>query len=491
MKLRKTALMAALLCLTLAACAAPESDPWEPPATTAPTVPTDPEDTEPTTVPTDPEDTEPPTVPTDPSEPTQPTEPEDPELPDLGPHIHRYGKWTVRKKATCLKEGTKVRFCNCGQEEVKSYEGEHSFSEWTVTLEPTCTEEGTESRTCSVCKLEETQAVQPLGHEEVVTPGVPATCTTAGISDHIECGRCGEVLQENHPIAPAHDVVTIPRKESGCGRIGQTEGSYCRACGEVLVASQIIPADEHTPVVTKGEAPTCTDYGMTDRISCSKCKSVLQMAEPIARLGHDLQDGVCTRCGHNCDHGVDPDDPNAKGASEEHVEHFQARTCSEYPYDVVQCSLCGEKSRLTTATAQELHGLFDLWSDLKIVTQPTPEYTGMMERECRFCGLTEQYAVMAVPKELENAFTDAGFGALMYHASETVCYLVRDLRPGGSSAVTFTALEDNCLQVSWTGPGGEEQTMVLEPSTQADMPLTVGQINPDGTGTVIYASVEE
>lgn len=491
MKLRKTALMAALLCLTLAACAAPEPDPWEPPATTAPTVPTDPEDTEPTTVPTDPEDTEPPAVPTDPSEPTEPTEPEDPELPDLGPHIHRYGKWTVRKKATCLKEGTKVRYCNCGQEEVKSYEGEHSFSEWTVTLEPTCTEEGAESRTCSVCKLEETQAVQPLGHEQVVTPGVPATCTTAGISDHIECGRCGEVLQENHPIPPAHDVVTIPRKESGCGRIGQTEGSYCRACGEVLVASQIIPADEHTPVVTKGEAPTCTDYGMTDRVSCSKCKSVLQMAEPIARLGHDLQDGVCTRCGHNCDHGVDPDDPNAKGASEEHVEHFQARTCSEYPYDVVQCSLCGEKSRLTTATAQELHGLFDLWSDLKIVTQPTPEYTGMMERECRFCGLTEQYAVMAVPKELENAFTDAGFGALMYHASETACYLVRDLRPGGSSAVTFTALEDNCLQVSWTGPGGEEQTMVLEPSTQADMPLTVGQINPDGTGTVIYASVEE
>lgn len=485
MKIRKTAIMAALICLALAACAAPEPDPWEPPPTKAPTAPT-----EPSTAPTEPE----PTIPTEPSEPTEPptepTEPEDPELPDLGPHIHRYGKWTVRKKATCLKEGVKVRFCNCGQEEEKSYEGDHSFSDWAVTQEATCTAEGVESRVCSVCQLEETQAVQPLEHEQVVTPGVPATCTTAGVSDHIQCGRCGEVLQENHPIAPAHDIVNIPRKESGCGRIGQTEGSYCRACGEVFVASQIIPADEHSPVVTKGEAPTCTDYGMTDRISCSRCNSVLQMAEPIPRLGHDLQDGVCTRCGHSCDHGVDPGDLNAMGTSEEYVEHFKARTCSEYPYDVVQCSLCGEKSRLTTATAQELHGLFDLWTELKPVVQPTPEYTGMLERECRFCGLTEQYAVMAVPKELEAAFTDAGFGALMYHATETASYLIRDLRPGGSSAVTFTALEDNRLQVNWTGPEGEVQTMVLEPSTDADMPLTVGQINSDGTATVIYASLE-
>lgn len=485
MKIRKTAILAALLCLALTACGTPEPDPWEPPVTTAPTVPS----TEPTTVPTEPEDTEP-TEPAEPTEPTDPTEPSDPELPDLGPHIHRYGKWTVRKKATCLQEGTKVRFCACGEEEVKSYEGDHSFSDWTAALEATCTEEGTEIRTCSVCKLEETQPALPLGHEEVVTPGMPATCTSSGVSDYIECGRCGEVLQENKTIPPTHDTVKIPYKESGCGRVGQTEGSYCRACGQVFQASQIIPADEHTPVVTKGEAPTCTDYGTTDRISCSNCKSVLQMAEPIARLGHDLQDGVCSRCGHTCDHGVDPAAPNAMGLSEEFLEHFQARTCSEYPYDLVQCTLCGEKSRLTTVEAHELHGLFNLWSELKLVIHPTPEYTGMMERECKFCHLTEQYAVMAVPKELEGSFEEAAFGGLMYHATETASYLIRDLRPGGSSAVTFTALEDNRLQVNWTGPEGEAQTMILEPSADADMPLTVGQINPDGTGVVMYASVE-
>jgi hypothetical protein len=410
-------------------------------------------------------------------------------LPDLGPHIHRYGKWTVRRKATCLKEGTKVRYCDCGQEEVKAYEGEHSFSEWTATVEATCTEEGSESRTCSVCKLEQTQVAPALGHDEVVTPGVPATCTSTGICDHIECGRCGLVLQESAEIPPAHDTVTIPRKESGCGRIGQTEGSYCRACGEVFQVSQIIPADEHTPVVTKGKAATCTDFGLTDRISCSKCITVLQMAETIARLGHDLQDGVCTRCGHNCDHGVDAAHPNVKGASEEIVEHFQARTCSEYPYDVAQCSLCGEKSRLATAKAQDIHGLFDLWTELKPVIHPTPAYTGMTERECRFCGLTEQYAVMAVPKELEAAFEDTGFGELKYHASETICYLIRDLRPGGSSAVTFAALEDNRLQVSWTGSNGEAQSFILEPGTDPTKPVAVGQINPDGSAAVSYFSL--
>lgn len=485
MKIRKTVLAAAVLCLTLAACAAPEPEPWEPPATTAP-IPSDttePSNSEPVTVPTDP---------SVPSEPVEPSDPTDPTLPDLGPHIHRYGKWTVQRKATCQKEGTKARYCDCGEQEVKAYLGEHSYSEWVVTLEATCTAEGTESRSCSVCKTEQSQSIPALGHDEVITPGLPATCTTSGIADRIDCGRCGEVLQENHPIPPAHDTVIIGYAAPICGRIGQTEGSYCRSCGEVFKVSEILPAlKEHQPVVTKGKAATCTDFGTTDQISCKHCHELIQMAEPIPRLGHDMKDGVCSRCGHNCDHGVDPSNTAVKGASEEVLEHFDARSCGEYPYDVLQCSLCGEKSRLATAQAHELHDLFDFWTQLRVVIQPTPDRTGMMERQCRVCNYTQRYSVMAVPAALEDRFEEAGAGELAYHAGETVTFLIRDLRPGGSSAVKFTALENDKLQLTWTGPEGEEQSLVLEAGTDPNTPVAVGQINPDGSANVKYVAALE
>ena len=96
----------------------------------------------------------------------------------------------------------------------------------------------------------------------------------------------------------------------------------------------------HTHSLTKTTAkePTCTADGNMDYWTCSDCGKVFSDAEgtsettvgamTLQALGHDYQDGVCTRCGE-----ADPD--HTPPAAEPDPENIPVPTIEPQPVDIV------------------------------------------------------------------------------------------------------------------------------------------------------------
>lgn len=77
-------------------------------------------------------------------------------------HIHAFEEWETVKDATCTEEGTKERYCTCGEKQTATIAMKaHTFGEWTVTKEATKEEVGEEVRTC-VCGEEEKREIEKL-----------------------------------------------------------------------------------------------------------------------------------------------------------------------------------------------------------------------------------------------------------------------------------------------------------------------------------------
>lgn len=74
---------------------------------------------------------------------------------DNSTHTHSYGDWETAKSATCTAEGTKARYCSCGEMQTATIPViEHSYGEWKTTKEATSSEKGTETRECACGKTE-------------------------------------------------------------------------------------------------------------------------------------------------------------------------------------------------------------------------------------------------------------------------------------------------------------------------------------------------
>lgn len=171
-------------------------------------------------------------------------------------HVHSYGEWSVSKAPTCIADGTKERYCSCGEVQSAYVAATgHKFGDWVILKEATCTVEGSEERICS-CGEKETRKINASGHVfNAWQTTKEATCTEDGSKERV-C-NCGE--KENQVIVAAHSWIDATCEEPAiCTVCNQTDGvawghSYdeklvCVRCSRKYELNIILP---DTPFVVK------------------------------------------------------------------------------------------------------------------------------------------------------------------------------------------------------------------------------------------------
>ena len=84
-------------------------------------------------------------------------------------HTHAFENWTITKEAGCTAEGSKERYCACGEKQTASVPATgHTYSEWAVVKSPTETENGREERACA-CGEKETRDIAKITITTTVT----------------------------------------------------------------------------------------------------------------------------------------------------------------------------------------------------------------------------------------------------------------------------------------------------------------------------------
>ncbi len=229
------------------------------------------------------------------------------------------GGITLTKCSSC-SETMSLSYLSGGDDYQHRYES--------VTVAPTCTEKGYTKHTCSECGKTYTDRYTDPSHNEVRDPGVPATCTSYGL----------------------------------------TEGTHCSLCNKKIVEQKKIPAVGHAP----GSAATCT----ADQV-CTLCKSVIKpkighsyryltsSAYNISEEGHackcdncDEYDSVaqhkynadqkCTVCGYNKPH----EHSYTKNVTSEAYKAGDA-TCTNTAFYYKSCD-CGAKGTETFGYGEKL-----------------------------------------------------------------------------------------------------------------------------------------
>ena len=173
----------------------------------------------------------------------------------IGILIHTHQYQPVVTKPTCTEQGYTTYTCACGEHYTGNYADAtgHSMGAWTQTKAPTCTEKGSQKRTCANCAHFETGEIAATGHNHKATVTKP-TCTKKGYT------------------------------------------TYTCACGHSYKGNEV-NAKGHTETVKKGISATCLKTGLTDKIFCSVCQTVLQEQTLIPKKDHLFYADGCSVCG--------------------------------------------------------------------------------------------------------------------------------------------------------------------------------------------------
>lgn len=180
-------------------------------------------------------------------------------------------------EATCSQEGLQIGWCwMCGQEmEVVLPKAAHNYTEGTCAAPGTCT----------MCGIENTETVQHVLDEGVVTK--QPNCTEEGVLTKT-CSICGSTVEE--PIAIDGDVHTYA--DATC-----TAPRTCTGCG--ITEGVKLTHNLNEGVVTK--APTCSAEGILKR-TCSDCGETVEEAIPmtdhnITSMATCSEPAKCGDCG--------------------------------------------------------------------------------------------------------------------------------------------------------------------------------------------------
>lgn len=251
-----------------------------------------------------------------------------------------YGHNYVTKSQTadCIRNGFVLEICTrCGhkaKDEIIPAFG-HDWDMTTVAA--TCTEDGKVTQTCKTCDVTVETTLFATGHKWVLdaSNSVVATCDHSGVS-YFDCDVCDATYKVTEAQKAHRWQTTLV--DPTCTSEGYTLKT-CANCG-TEIRSDVVAALGHNMVDTVID-PTCTTDGFTMH-KCSRCDYRGNDTDFVDALGHDLVNGVCSRCGEGCAHNW------------QQVSTVEA-TCTEGGYTMVKCSKCGteKKENVTDALGHD------------------------------------------------------------------------------------------------------------------------------------------
>ena len=151
------------------------------------------------------------------------------------------------RTATCISSGvTMGKKCSlCGEilEVQKEIPALGHTEVYTVKVKATCTEEGSRIITCKKCDYLKTEKVPAKGHDYTQKVTEP-TCTEQGYTTYT-CTVCNDEYVADYVNELGHKAVVDAAKEATCTETGLTEGSHCLVCNEVIVARKIVKKIKH------------------------------------------------------------------------------------------------------------------------------------------------------------------------------------------------------------------------------------------------------
>lgn len=154
------------------------------------------------------------------------------------------------------------------------------WSDWEPSEDGT-----THIRTCGACG--ETERGE---HEPKNIPAVPATCAAAGLSEGVQCGICGTVLQEQKETEKLpHTIAYSPAILPTCETHGWSGETYCDVCGVHFTESTVLPETGHrwSDWLTTKEA-TQTQHGCKLRYCLNGCGEFEEDRVPAYGHEHNL-----------------------------------------------------------------------------------------------------------------------------------------------------------------------------------------------------------
>ncbi len=125
---------------------------------------------------------------------------------------HKYTSKVIAP--TCTAKGYTEYVCSACKHTYKDKYTEmtaHKYGDWTVAKKATCTEDGSKTRKCA-CGKTETATIAKIGHtytSKVVAP----TCTAKGYTLHT-CSACGNSYKDAETVAKGHKFTSISEKGS-------------------------------------------------------------------------------------------------------------------------------------------------------------------------------------------------------------------------------------------------------------------------------------
>lgn len=315
-------------------------------------------------------------------------------------HTHSYTSMSVMQVPTCSEIGVQRAECSCGDFQVREIpKTAHTAGEWVDNRPATCYTKGTKQLHCKVCdEVMQTEVVPALSHDLVQYERKEPTCSEIGYQAYEACTRCSYSTYKEIATLPhtpgaeptctepqlcsvcegvvnppkGHVEVVTTGSEATCSKAGLTDRVICISCDSVLQEAVEIPKRAHTTIELPAVAATCTATGRTRGVQCTACGDYVITPAWTSKLPHSYSSNVCTVCGEKkvCRHNntvvLVKSDP----------------TCTKYGISKGSaCEDCGEI--LTAQTAIEI-------LNHTIVTVPsvaaTPTRPGLTEGSyCSVC----------------------------------------------------------------------------------------------------------